>query len=375
MRVLFLADHPRHPLHHRKVELLADAPDMEILSINTPDCGRPPGVYPSANGERSYTLHTLPQHSLGLPGDPHRTFFWPPPFEMRRFKPDLIHCELEQEGIGAAQVALLRAVFAPRSRLSLHSAQNLLRQRRPWVRAVDWFTLRAAQHICCDSSEAVQVLRRQGYHGGWAVFARTGVDTRCFFRKPVPVLRADLGLRDGSPVVGCVGRLVPEKGLDTLLEAAAAASTSPQVVLVGSGPQLDELENLARCLGTADRCRFVGAVAYDAIPDYLNLMDVLVLPSRTTRNWKEQFGRVLVEAMACKVPVVGSDSGSIPEVVGEAGLVVPEGNARALAAAIDQVVASEDVRRTLGERGYQRVLDHYTVERTAEKLLKMWRDL
>jgi glycosyltransferase involved in cell wall biosynthesis len=375
MRVLFLADHHHHPLHHRKVELLADAPDVEILSINTPDCGRSPGVYPSANGQRSYTLHTLPQRSLGHPGDPHRTFFWPPPFEMGSFQPDLIHCELEQEGIGAAQVALLRGLLAPRSRLCLHSYQNILRRRRWPVRLVGWFTRHSAQYICCDSREAADVLRRQGYQGAWSVFAQVGVDTRCFFPKPVLGLHARLGLRDDRPVVAYVGRLVAEKGIDTLLYAAAAARSSPQVVLVGSGPQQAGLEALARQLGILDRCCFIGPVVYDTISDYLNLLDVFVLPSRTTRDWKEQFGRVLVEAMACKVPVVGSDSGSIPEVVGDAGLIFPEGDARALAAAIDDLAACEDLRRTLSERGYQRVMDHYTVERAAESLLKVWREL
>jgi glycosyltransferase involved in cell wall biosynthesis len=84
-------------------------------------------------------------------------------------------------------------------------------------------------------------------------------------------------------------------------------------------------------------------------------LDVLVVPSRTTRNWAEQFGRVIVEAMARDVPVVGSSSGAIPEVIGDAGLVVPEGDVEALAAALTRLRAEDDLRRTLVERGRQRV--------------------
>jgi glycosyltransferase involved in cell wall biosynthesis len=100
----------------------------------------------------------------------------------------------------------------------------------------------------------------------------------------------------------------------------------------------------------------------------MNALDVLVLPSRTTPRWKEQFGRVIIEALACATPVIGSDSGAIPEVIGEAGLVFPEGNALALANAINTLHDSPAERRRLGALGRRRVRDHFTWRRVAEQM-------
>jgi len=99
------------------------------------------------------------------------------------------------------------------------------------------------------------------------------------------------------------------------------------------------------------------------------------LPSRTTRVWKEQFGRVLTEAMACRVPVIGSNSGAIPEVIGDAGLIFPEGDARALAGCLRRLIESPDLCRELGERGYVRVMRLYTQERIAEQTAEFYRQI
>ncbi len=105
----------------------------------------------------------------------------------------------------------------------------------------------------------------------------------------------------------------------------------------------------------------------------MNNLDVLVLPSRTTSVWKEQFGRVLTEAMACKVPVVGSSSGAIPEVIGDAGLVYPEGDIRELAECLRLLMQSRELRGRLSERGYKRVKSLYTQDVIAEKTDALYR--
>jgi glycosyltransferase involved in cell wall biosynthesis len=101
------------------------------------------------------------------------------------------------------------------------------------------------------------------------------------------------------------------------------------------------------------------------MPDLIRKLDVIALPSITTNSWKEQFGRVLIEGMACAVPVVGSDSGEIPNVVGDAGLVVPEGDVVSLAGALRRLYENVNLRQTLGERGRERVLSRYTHARIA----------
>jgi glycosyltransferase involved in cell wall biosynthesis len=120
---------------------------------------------------------------------------------------------------------------------------------------------------------------------------------------------------------------------------------------------------------------FRGQVASEEMPDQLRRMDLLVLPSLTRPNWKEQFGRVLMEAMACQVPVLGSDSGEIPYVIGEGGRVVPEGDVAALRGAIAALSIAPDERRELGRRGRERVLAHYTQQRVAAETVALYRRL
>jgi L-malate glycosyltransferase len=359
------------PSEHRKIELLADAEDIEIVHHAGSASGRIAGVYPSANGLRRYTLRT--SRVLGKRGDAHRAFGWPPTYGFTSFRPDLVHYEGEIESLGAAQIVVLRWLLARHAKLVLTTWQNILRPRGRLVRMLNGMNLAASQHVLCASEEAVTVLERQGYRGTCSVLPIVGVDTRTFCPKPVAELRSQLGLE--RFVVGYVGRLVPEKGLDTLLSAAAQAACRPQVLLVGNGPEKLCLQELAVRLGLGDRIRFMDAVPHEAVPDYMNLLDMLVLPSRTTVHWKEQFGRVLVEAMACRVAVAGSTSGAIPEVIGGAGRIFPEGDSSALAGIMDALAAEPTLRLTLAQQGHDRALSRYSIEHIASDTLAVWRRL
>jgi glycosyltransferase involved in cell wall biosynthesis len=111
------------------------------------------------------------------------------------------------------------------------------------------------------------------------------------------------------------------------------------------------------------------------MPAQYQQLDVLVVPSLTRPNWKEQFGRVLIEAMASGVPVIGSDSGAIPDVIGEAGLITPEGNSAALTAAICKLQQDRALRTTLAERGRTRVIAHFTHAQVAHDTVKVYREM
>ena len=95
-------------------------------------------------------------------------------------------------------------------------------------------------------------------------------------------------------------------------------------------------------------------VTHDQVPHYLNAMDVLCAPSQTTAGWREQFGRMLIEAMACGVPVLASRSGEIPHVLGDAGILLPEADVEAWATALGRVLADPAERRDLADRGLRR---------------------
>jgi glycosyltransferase involved in cell wall biosynthesis len=111
------------------------------------------------------------------------------------------------------------------------------------------------------------------------------------------------------------------------------------------------------------------------MPSFYNKLDAIVVPSRTRSNWKEQFGRVIIEAMACGVPVIGSDSAAIPEVVGDDGLIFPEGQVEALAACLQHLIDDSKLRRILGERGRTRVLRQYTQAQVAAQTVKVYHEM
>jgi glycosyltransferase involved in cell wall biosynthesis len=186
-------------------------------------------------------------------------------------------------------------------------------------------------------------------------------------------VRARLGWSDDTPIVGFLGRFVPAKGLRVLMRALERVGHPWRALFVGGGPMADELT----AFGSAHpgRVRVLTDVAHDDVPDHLNAMDVMCAPSQTTTRWREQFGRMLIEAMACGVPVVASRSGEIPHVVGDAGLVVDEADVASWTSAIDRLLGDPALRRELSVRGIARAHDKYAWPVVARAHLSFFEEL
>jgi glycosyltransferase involved in cell wall biosynthesis len=183
----------------------------------------------------------------------------------------------------------------------------------------------------------------------------------------VPPWRAPPPVPHGRFTIGYAGRLVPAKGLDVLIDAAAGLHGAA-LRFVGNGPLRAELEARAATRGVT--LEIDATIAHADMPTAYARFDVLALPSRTTPTWSEQFGRVLVEALWCGVPVVGTDSGEIPWVVESTGggVIVPEGDARALREALRRLRDDPGLRRELAARGRERVRAQFSVEAVAARL-------
>jgi glycosyltransferase involved in cell wall biosynthesis len=294
----------------------------------------------------------------GRVNDPHRATYRTPDFGLRTFKPDVIYAEEEPDSLAALQIAAARALFAPRAKLALYTWQNVRRSMGKAARAVMRGALRASNAVVCANQDAVRLLRDAGYAKPAPLIPAIGVDTRVFHARG----RAPAA---GQPRIGYVGRLDMSKGIDTLIDAVAALPGAPaQLRLIGDGPDRAAVEARIAASSLASITDLPGALPPHALGDALRALDVLVLASRSTPVWKEQFGRVLIEAMACGMVPVGSDSGAIPEVIGDAGLVFPEGDAAALADALTRL-ADTGLRADLSQRGLARVAAQYTQERIA----------
>ncbi len=215
---------------------------------------------------------------------------------------------------------------------------------------------------------AAGVLRAKGYAGTVAVIPQFGVDPAIF--SPADV---DAGREAPRPFrIGYAGGLLPEKGLDDLLRACATLDGAWELALAGEGEAQPGLASLAAELGIGDRVRFAGRAESTAMPAFYRSLDAVVLSSHTTPAWKEQFGRVLVEAMACQVPVIGSDSGEIPNVIGDAGLIFPEGDVAALARHLRALMDDPALRQRFGAAGRQRVLARFTMAHIAAETVDVY---
>ncbi|WP_243062402.1 glycosyltransferase [Humibacter sp. RRB41] len=231
-------------------------------------------------------------------------------------QPDLIDLHEEPNALVTAEVLLLRRLRGIRAPYVLYSAQNIEKRYPIPFRWIERMSLRsaAAAYIC--NVEAGQILNAKGLAGG-AIDIPLGVDVGMF-------APADREAPGDVKVIGYVGRFEEHKGIDVLLRAIVA-HPEWRLHLTGDGPQRDHLEQLARSLGISDRVEFLGFARGTELADRYRELDVLAVPSLPRSNWLEQFCRVAVEAMASGVPVVASASGAIPDVVGDAGLLVPPG--------------------------------------------------
>ncbi|HVH68129.1 MAG TPA: glycosyltransferase family 4 protein [Gemmatimonadales bacterium] len=175
--------------------------------------------------------------------------------------------------------------------------------------------------------------------------------------------------------IGCVGRLVPERGFDTLLQALAENRAHRwHLTIVGDGPDRERLERYASDLRLAARIRWTGALPPDEVPKLWPELDVVVLPARAVAGWAEPAAQVLAEAMAHEVAVLGTNVGATPEVIGEAGLVVPADDPLALAAALRRLAIPEQ-RRPLAQAGRARAMKYFSDDAVAERTLAFWKEM
>jgi len=296
-------------------------------------------------------------------------------------RPDVVYILGEPGYLSTYQVVRFAHRHLPKARICLLAAQNVYQRFPPPFPSIERWVMAHLDHAFPLGEEHEAVLRRKGYTG-FATCVPLGVDTDAF--APSPRIARIQGIELPQPVVGYAGEFLSARDLSSLIEAVALCRPEPSLLLVGDGPGRPGLESLARRRLPADRILFAGRVPHHQMPHYLNSMDILVLPSKAIRNRcfgvfrianAEQFGRVLVEAMACGKPVVGSSCGEIPKVIGDAGRVYPEGRTDLLAAALQELCAHGALRARLGRAGLARARAVYDWRVIARQLLSVMRAL
>jgi glycosyltransferase involved in cell wall biosynthesis len=361
MRVVMLSKACIVGAYQTKLEEIAKHPDIQLTVVVPPFWRDERGVIPLERAHpNGYALLVAP---MRFNGQFH--FHYYPTFSsiLQRVRPDIVH--IDEEPYNLATFLAMRAARRVNAKTLFFTWQNILRRYPPPFAWMEAHVLRHADYAIAGNVDAIDVLRAKNYRGKASVIPQFGVDAAHF----APAAK------NISPIfrIGYAGRLVAEKGIDVLLDAVAKLNGEWKLTLLGSGPHKTNLQTHAHQLGIASRVHFDAPIPSTQMPTFFHSLDVFVLPSRSRANWKEQFGRVLIEAMACEIPAIGSTCGEIPNVIGDAGLIFPEGEVVALSNHLAQLQNDSARRIEFGKRGRARVLAQFTHAHIAEETVRVYR--
>lgn len=337
-------------------------------------------VIQGAPGDGIYRTHTLPAR-FGEAGRQNLHYYLQANALLRRIEPDILHLEEEPESIVSMQMIRIARRLPSPPRIVLFSWRNIEKRYREWpflkpqryiYPFVEKYVLRHTDYLIAGNREATKIFGDMGYTFPMSVIPQYGIDPELFTpgQSDEDLIRS-LGLT--GIVIGFVGRLLEMKGIETLIRAfARLRNEQSSLLLLGSGPDRKRFEALARSLNVAERLVIVEWIPASEVMRYLRCMDIFVLPSRTTEAWKEQFGRVLIESMACQIATVGSASGEIPHVIGDAGRVFAEDDDLELARHLQELNDDPELRIALAKAGRERALQHYTNEIIARDIGRVY---
>jgi glycosyltransferase involved in cell wall biosynthesis len=300
---------------------------------------------------------------------------WGPVSEFKQciteFRPDCIIVLDEAFSINTLNIGLANYLAKNQATVLFYSFENII-QRPPVRFLIEYFSLRniriflrkTARYFIADA--LLQPLRSRLVHGGLACYQESDNVVHQFGWKPVvniqwwgldlePFLQVKKVKKTITDIkiIGYVGRFISEKGVVDLLQVLGQMDSQYRLVLVGGGSDEDIIRRLVKDLSLQDRVEFVPPQSREKLAKLYSSFDVLVLPSHTDYFWKEQYGRVLVEAMACGTPVAGSQSGAIPVVIGDTARCFPEGDIGAMKSIIQSLAHHENgdqAQKALKER-------------------------
>lgn len=364
MKILFISHSLVVGSYRKKIEMMRKNSQHEILLVVADkwnEAGR--NIKATSNGFIALpTLRLMNYHGA--------TFFYS--FKIlsiiRNFRPDIIHVEEEHFSLALFQIILLKRLFQPKSKVLFFTWQNISKNYGFPFSWIEKFNLKYSNFAIVGNREAKDILREKGFKKQIAIIPQVGIDIQDY-------TQSKKGHSKGKKIIGFLGRFEQEKGLDVLIRAVSELSFDFELWLVGKGTYQQNALKFLKKLDLMQRTHFFPNVSHDEVPKLLGKLDVLILPSITTSSWKEQFGRVLIEAMATGVPVIGSDSGAIPEVIGDAGLIFREGDFSELAAKIDFLFRDKNCYMDLVQKGRWRVEQEYSIDKIADNTLKLYAQL
>jgi glycosyltransferase involved in cell wall biosynthesis len=285
---------------------------------------------------------------------------------LRKEKFDAIYMHHEPYAVATGQVCLANSMTGSPAAFGFYSAQNLMKRYPPPFSWIERLVHRSSSFAFPVSDSVAGILRLKKTRAALTV-CPLPFDPALYFPHAEDISLAP----GGGPVIGYVGRLVESKGLRTLAAALGELRELPWTFhAIGTGDFQGEFATLLAAQGLSGRAVFHGYVPHHKTPEFLSAFDLLVVPSETQPGWKEQFGRVIIESLACGTAVVGSDSGEIPVLIESSGggLVFPEKNPQALADSIRKLLLDPALREKMADDGRLWVTQKVSMEIVARRM-------
>lgn len=375
--------------YREKIEALAKYKNLKITLI-TPEFGLEGGgqkVYTTPYEGKKYKHIILSSYFTGK-----LNFFIFKNLKktLSEINPDIIMLEEEYWTQVAAQVTYVTKKFLPQTKLILLSQENIChiwekegkslyqKFRYQSFHLLEQFIIPKLDGLVFQFPEVWQDFEQRmlalKFKGTKGTFPQLGVDYDRF-AKPATIknlrsIREKLNLDNNTFVYGYIGRITKEKGVEDMIYALAGwDKLNTKVLIIGNGDSeyLEELHQLIKKLNLNYIVSIHPAIPFDDIPNYFQILDISILLSHTTPIWKEQFGRVLVESMAAGTPVIGSDSGAIPLVIGRAGYIVMEKDILSIREALIEAYANKNKYEKLSKLAQIRATKHFSYTAIAEK--------
>ena len=332
--------------------------------------------------DKKYWIRRLP---ISFNGKNHFHFYHELRSAIEQFKPDIVSLEEEHYSLVTMQAALIcNRLKVP---YVFYTWQNIFKNYPPPFSWFERYVFASCSGAIVGNSEAADVLRKKGYTKSIREIPQMGVswekyNVDCFAGGKDEAIRSSrmkLHIPQDKVIVGYVGRLVEEKGVQDLVEAVALLGPEHRqkvkILILGNGPYKDQLDSMISTMGLKEWFDFRSFVPSSEVASYMHSLNALCLPSRTRPNWKEQFGRVLVEAMAAESLVIGSSSGEIPRVIGEDGIVFEENNPQSLKQALLLCIDDHDLTKRLTSNAKRKAKLKYTHEAIASEFFGYFKEI
>jgi glycosyltransferase involved in cell wall biosynthesis len=296
---------------------------------------------------------------------------------IQEFRPDVILVEHGAFANSLAQAIWYKKKVSPTTKVIFFTWWNLP-YKLPFPRnAIEKYNFQNTVGAITGNVDAKEILISRGYCNPIEVIPLLGADENTYMRTSQPELREKYLEKEQVGLL-YAGRIVEQKGILTLLRAAkrlmeSQLKTRWKLLLLGDGKLKPVVENFIRENNLEAVVTLLPAVDHYEVIKYMCISDIFILPSETMPYWKEQFGHVLVEAMACENAVVGSSSAEIPNVIGDSGFIFPEKNDEALASILARLVEHAQLRKEFAQKGRKRFLEHFTHTEIAKKTFEACR--